>query len=98
MATTTNPLLALLGDEDTVVRIERAQRAARRAKEKKLSWQAYLRMLTRNNKLRLEFTNKTPCTDGSTVWLRIPIALGDDLPHDRKLCGERDADKKYMLC
>ena len=102
MATTTkgteNPLLAILGDEKLVQRVERAQRAARRAKEKHGSIQLYLRMITRDNQLRLEWTTGTPCTDGKTVWLRIPIAMGDDLPHDRKLCGERDPINRYMKC
>lgn len=83
-----NPLFAGSGDYEKMV--ERAQRAAKRAKVKHTSWQNYVRMLTRNPKAVLEFTTGTPRTDGHTVWLRVPIALGDDLAHDRSVCGERD--------
>lgn len=95
-ATFVNPLFA--GGPEVRDMIERATRAAQRARQRRSSWQAYARMLTRNPKLRIEFTSTTPCTDGVTIWLRVPIELGDDVPHEKKNCGERDSVTRVMKC
>lgn len=96
-STFVNPLFGG-APEETRDRIERARRAYDVAKTRKSSWQAYARMLTRNNKLRVELTGGTPCTDGETIWLRVPIELGDQLTHERKFCGIRNPVTKRMYC
>lgn len=79
-------------------RIARARRAAKRARELRGQWQSYARMILRQPKLVVQFTAGTPHTDGKTIWLRVPIELGDDLPHTRSLCGHRDPETLMQKC
>lgn len=97
MTTTENPLFARFTDEQ-VERIERARLATKRARKMLPRWRAYGRMMTRNPKLKMELTGTIPRTDGETIWLRVPIELGDDVAHDRKVCGERDPETLEQRC
>lgn len=90
MTLTTNPLFSGTTEKE-VQRVEWARLAAKRGKELKHSWLTLARALTRNPDLNLEFTGGVPRTDGKTIWLRIPIELGDPTPHVRNgVCGRRD--------
>ena len=96
MTLTTNPLFS--GSDKEATRIEWSRLAAKRGRELKFSWLSLARILTRNPELKLEFTGGTPCTDGATIWLRIPIELGDPTPHERSKCGHRDPETHIQLC
>lgn len=93
---TDNPLFGILPKDDDS-RSEWSRLAAKRARERKTQWRAYAAMMTRNPKVKLEFTGGTPRTDGDTIWLRIPIELGNPAEHSRKVCGERD-ENDLMVC
>jgi len=41
---------------------------------------------------------ESSCTDGKTIWIRPAIELGDNLTHERRLCGRRDPSTKIMFC
>ena len=58
-----------------------------------------LRAVTGNEKLDVKPHSSQAVTDGSTVWLPVPLALGDEtLEHDKSLCGLRDLADMEMLC
>jgi hypothetical protein len=77
---------------------ERARLAVTRARKRVPQWQSFARMISRNPKLRLEL-NAVGCrTDGKTVWVKVPMSLGDDLRHDRKNCKRRDPGNKQLVC
>ena len=70
---------------------ERARLAAERARKLKTTqWLPFARAVTRNPKLKMEFTKETPRTDGKTIWLTVPITLGDKTPHELSNCGKRN--------
>lgn len=75
---------------DAVEREACARRAALAALKYKGVWQAMARAMARKPKLRLEFHPRFSATDGDTIYLQVPIALGMDLKHDMTLCGLRD--------
>lgn len=74
-----------------------ARLAAQRFRAERYRWQADAQMMTRNPRLKLEPTSGTPRTDGKTIYLRVPIELGNPAKHDKKLCGKR-ADDLVHLC
>lgn len=53
---------------------------------------SFARTLTGNKKLRVQ-AGPVTCTNKSVVYIRPPIALGDEVRHDRMLCDERDVDR-----
>ena len=58
-----------------------------------------LRAVTGNEQLKVEPHASGAFTDNKTVWLPVPLALGDEtLEHNRDLCGQRDASSMKMLC
>lgn len=58
-----------------------------------------LRAVTGNEKLDVKPHSSQAVTDGKTVWLPVPLALGDEtLEHDKSLCGLRDLADMKMLC
>jgi hypothetical protein len=58
-----------------------------------------LRAVTKNDKLKVEPSAQVAATDGKTVWLPCPLALGDEtLEHDKSLCGKREPSTFEMLC
>lgn len=75
---------------DAVEREACARRAALAALKYRNVWQAMARAMARRPKLRLEFSSRFSATDGDTIYLQVPIALGMDLQHDLTLCGLRD--------
>lgn len=89
------PNVLLVRVEDPEV-TERARRAAEKFRRDLLKYRNFARVITRNSKIRVAITAGTPCTDGSTIWLRPPIQLGDDIKHDRMNCGLRDERQQYI--
>lgn len=77
--------------------LTRAQRAVKTARQLKPQWEGYARMMTRNPKIKLQFTSGGSYTDGKTIYMRVPPELGDVTRHERDLCGRRDTDLR-LLC
>lgn len=77
---------------------ERARRATQQSKKMLGTWSAFARMLARKSDLKVRLTGGTPCTDGETVWLQVPIELGDEVPHEKAFCGKRNTETLAMLC
>lgn len=67
---------------------ERARKAEENFRRELWEHQAFLRALTRNPEMILKIGS--PRTDGKTVWVKPPIAFGDDVRHERSLCAKRD--------
>jgi cobalamin biosynthesis protein CobT len=71
---------------------QKAWRAVQKFNRMIPSLNSFVRMQTGNKKLRVQAGPMT-CTNKSTVFIRPPLALGEDIRHDRMLCDERDADR-----
>ena len=85
------------------VTMTEAQERARRAQKVAMKylvtqWAPWVRMFARQPKMDVRLTGGAPRTDGKTTWLRIPIELGDDTPHDKAVCGRRDFETQIMKC
>lgn len=62
-------------------------------------YRSFLRAITKRPSLEVTGHPSGAFTDGSTVYLPIPLALGDEtLEHDKSLCGQRDPVTLEMLC
>ena len=76
----------------------------RRAKERfdkmiVTRYRPLLRAVTKNEDLNVVGHPSGAFTDNKTVWLPIPLALGDEtLEHDKSFCGKRDPATLEMLC
>lgn len=77
---------------------ERARRAVRNFRTLQPTLTSYARILTGKQNVRVVMsTADNGSTDGTKINFRPPIALGDNTPHDRKLCDKRD-EHKQQLC
>lgn len=73
-------------------RHENARKAIKASRHLLRNWTAMARMMARNQKLRVELTSSgTSCTDGETLFIKVPMELAEDLSHDGT-CGKRDED------
>lgn len=79
-----------VGMSSDAERNERAQRAVKTFRAMQPTLSAYARILTRNNRVRVEVSERNPCTDGTVIYFRPPLELGDLTPHVRKLCDKHD--------
>jgi hypothetical protein len=60
---------------------------------------AYVRMLTKNPKARIELaTHDNGSTNGTKIYYRPPLALGKKRTHDRALCDKRDKVTLLQRC
>lgn len=59
---------------------------------------SYARAVTGKKDLRIDMTHGFPYTDGSVIYYRPPLALGDALQHDRSLCDTRDPATLQQRC
>lgn len=75
----------------------RAFRAVRRMTEMLPMLSGVLRAMTGDPKANVQITAEVPCTDGTRVWMRPPIELGDIIKHDRANCSKRDG-KSHPVC
>lgn len=57
---------------------------------------SFVRSLTGNPKLTVR-AGKTTETDNKTIWIRPPLALGENISHDRMVCDER-GEGRISLC
>lgn len=76
---------ANLNDRD-----ERAQRAVKTFRSMQHGLTAYARAITGNKDTRVEIASGPPRTDGTLIYYRPPIALGDKTPHLNRECDNRD--------
>lgn len=59
---------------------------------------SYARILTGKPNVRVEISpTSNGMTDGKKIYFRPPIALGDNTPHQRRLCDKRN-DSYQQLC
>lgn len=57
---------------------------------------SFARALTGNPRIIVKAGPNTQ-TDGNTIWIRPPLALGDPEIHDKQICGERDHNRA-LIC
>lgn len=70
---------------------EQARRAVKAFRALQPTLTSYARVLTGRATVRVEMaTSDNGSTDGSRIFFRPPIGLGDPTPHDRHLCDKRD--------
>jgi hypothetical protein len=80
-------------------RAARAIRAARKFNSMLPMFNAMARAMTKNPATKVLMATGTPCTDGTVIYLRPHISMGDELKHsDRHLCGVRDSVSHRQLC
>lgn len=77
---------------------ERAQRAVKTFRKMQTQLTAYARAITKNPGVRVVMSSESAHTDGKFIYYRPPIALGDNLSHDRALCDKRDPDTRLQMC
>jgi hypothetical protein len=79
-------------------RTDRAYRAVKAFRKLQPTLTAYARVLTGNPNVRVEMSaTNNGATDGTRIFYRPPIELGDPTPHVRMLCDKRNS-KQQMLC
>jgi cobalamin biosynthesis protein CobT len=72
---------------------ERAQRAVKEFRGLQPTLTTYARLLSGRKNVRVEVAAKdNGSTDGSSIYFRPPLALGDKTPHQRSICDKKDAD------
>jgi hypothetical protein len=57
-----------------------------------------IQVLTGRPTLKVVADAHKNATDGSKVWLRVPLELGEDTEHIKHLCGARDEETLWMMC
>lgn len=78
---------------------EKAQRAVKNFRSLQPTLSAYARAITGRGEVRVEMAAKdNGSTDGTRIFYRPPIDLGDDTVHDRSQCNKRNPDTDLMLC
>lgn len=78
-------------------RDEWARRAVKRWQGMESLWTAFARVLTGNRDVRVVMSSGPSRTDGTTIYYRPPLMLGDPSPHVRAQCDRRDADG-HLIC
>lgn len=77
---------------------EKARRAVKAFRSLQPTLTSYARILTKRSDVRVEYAARdNGSTDGKKIYFRPPIALGDNTPHERRLCDRRD-DQLQLLC
>lgn len=80
-------------------RDEAARKAVKAFRAMLPTLNAYVRLLTKKPSARIELALRdNGSTDGSKIFYRPPIALGDLRPHQRNLCDKRDPVTRIMRC
>src|SRR5689334_15935318 len=96
--TTSTDLAVLRGGVTLSDKDEQARRAVKAFRAMQPALSAYARVLTKNSSMRVEMAARdNGSTDGKKIFFRPPMALGDNTPHDRRLCDKRD-EQKQLLC
>lgn len=93
-----NPSVLSRSDSIDKARLERAWRAVQEGNRMHGQLQSFIRVVAENSTINLKFTSGAPRTDNKTVWLRVPIEMGDRLVHDTSVCGQRDPVTLQKIC
>lgn len=78
-------------------RDEWARRAVKTFQSMEYLWTAFARVLTGNPAVRVVMASGSPRTDGTTIYYRPPLMLGDPSPHIRNQCDRRNANG-HLIC
>lgn len=70
----------------------------RKAREIEPQLTDFARSLLGRNDVVVRFHKEMTATDGTHIWLRPPIRLGDHVEHRRSLCGLRDPETLQQEC
>ena len=89
------PILNATSQDD---RTERAQRAVAAFRKMQNGLTAYARAITGDRKVRVQIKAGVPHTDGTVIYYQPPLALGDNTPHDRYMCGDREPETGLLAC
>lgn len=79
-------------------RQERMRRAVKAFRRMQPMLTAYAKAITGNPKVRVVLSKHSAMTDGVNIYYRPPLALGDQMEHDRRVCDQRDPDTRIQLC
>ena len=82
-------------------RTEQAQRAVKVFRSMQPQLTSYARAISGKRDLRVELARGGPSanyTEGSTVFMTPPFALGDNQKHNQSLCDRRNAETLRQLC
>ena len=82
--------------EDWRPHVDKAWVAAREAAKLLPTFTSFARTITGNRKVRVILGDSFK-TDGQTIMITPPIALGEERTHDKFICSKRGPDKR-MLC
>jgi hypothetical protein len=89
---------SLMGLVEKDERSERARRAVKTFRSMQPSLTGYARALTGRKDVVVELATGAPRTDGTKIFFRPPMGLGDNTPHQRSVCDRRDAETMEQLC
>jgi len=81
----------------TEVKFDNAKLALEAANRMRPQMLSFVRSITRDRKMKLEFCGDGSKTDGETVWLTPPLSLGRHRTHRRTECSEYD-EQGVSLC
>lgn len=84
------------GKEDWRPHVDKAWIAAREAAKLLPTFTSFARSITGNRTVRVVLGDSFK-TDGHTIMITPPIALGEERQHDKHICSKRGKDKR-MLC
>ena len=79
-------------------RNDRARLAVKTFRFLQPSLTGYARAITGRKDVSVELATGIPRTDGTKIFYRPPIALGDPTPHQRRYCDKRDKDTLVQRC
>jgi len=82
-------------DEEVMDRVIRAVNVSRKLLPQ---WQSLARTISRRPRLIVKLDPSSSMTDGKTVWIKVPIELGDLRDHDTTLCGVRESETSVLMC
>src|SRR6478736_841455 len=78
-------------------RDEQAVRAVKAFRDLQPTLTSYARALTGQRNVRVDMAAQdNGSTDGTRIYYRPPMALGDFTPHSRNICGKRDETGKSL--
>lgn len=91
----TTDVFSSRGGVDNRSTSDRARAAVKAFRRMQPTLTSYARVLTGKSDVRVEMSaTSNGMTDGKRIFLRPPLALGDNTPHDRALCDKRDEHKQ----
>jgi hypothetical protein len=83
---------------DNEEQLDRMRKAVKAFRKMQPTLSAYAKALTGNSKVRVVLSSASAMTDGTNIFFRPPLALGDTLVHDKRNCDKRDPETYVQLC